>query len=276
MSQFNQNFIIRLVDLYGLEFDDHQADTPIVTWLQQYDPAWIVKAIVESLYRGRYKIRSVDRILKDWQRLGKPRHSFTPEYEREILQSLPDPSQLAAMPILLTPSLPTVDDASLEQSQSSHQFAMTQSPIDDCENLNPEELIPFGRHFHAHPARQDTYSGEDSESLAANLEHLPTTETIDPQGDGVAGSLPPEAGESLQQRDAHRELQADAPVHRINPQPVKHHLFATLKAIVDPNRQQSAVTNHSVSVSRFVVNSNSQQIKQFKLPIEQLNEEQCL
>jgi hypothetical protein len=275
MSQFNQNYIIRLIDLYGLELDDHQVDTPIVTWLQHYDPAWIVKAIVESLYRGRYKIKSVDRILKDWQRLGKPLHSFTPDYEREILQNLPDPAQLAAMPIPPTPSLPIVSDASLEQPHSTHPFFTAQSPIDDCENLNPEESIPFGRHFHSHPARQDTYSGGDS-AIATNLEYLSATETTEPESDRLAGALP-EAGDHLQQQsDPNRELQVDAPVHRINSQPVKHHLFATLKAIVDPNHQQGTGTNNSVSLPLFVVNPNAHQIKQFKLPIENLNEEQCL
>jgi len=93
MSQFHKNFIIRVIDLYGLELDDdsrserlrQRVDTSIDTWLQTYDPTWIVKAIVESLYRGRYKIKSIDNILKDWQRLGKPRYNFTPEYERGIL-----------------------------------------------------------------------------------------------------------------------------------------------------------------------------------------------
>ena len=273
MSQFNQNFIIKLIDLYGLELDDHQVDTPIVNWLQQYDPAWIVKAIVESLYRGRYKIRSVDNILKDWQRLGKPRHNFTPDYEREILQNLPDPSQLAATPMLPLSSAPIVGGVSLEQPHSTHQSATTQSPIDSCENLNPEESTPFGRHFHSHPAQLNTHTVEDAASSTANPD-LPVTETIDPER--VAGSLPLGAGSIQHKGDRDRELPVDAPVHRINSQPVKQHLFATLKAIVDPNHQQGNDANSSVSLPLYVVNPNAHQIKQFKLPIENLNEEQYL
>jgi hypothetical protein len=89
MSHFHHNFITKVIDLYGLELDGHQVDTLVANWLKKYDRDWIVKAIVESLYRGRYKIVSVDNILRDWQRLGRPRYNFTPEYEREILQNLP-------------------------------------------------------------------------------------------------------------------------------------------------------------------------------------------
>ena len=285
MSQFNQNFIIRLIDLYGLELDDHQVDPPSVAWLQQYDPSWIVKAIVESLYRGRYKIRSVDRILKDWQRLGKPLHGFTPDYERGILQSLPDPSELAATPIPLISSLPIVDGASLAQTHSIHQFSRTQSPIDDCENLNPEESTPFGRHFHSHPAPQGTHSVGDSESMALDRAYLPAAETIDPEGDDLAGSVPPEADAALQHHDdpdrvasdlPNRELPVDAPAHRINSQPVNHQLFATLKAIVDPHHQQDIGADESASLPLLVVNPDAHQIKQFKLLPEYLNEQQYL
>lgn len=152
MSQFHKNFIIRVIDLYGLELDGHQVDTPIDTWLQTYDPTWIVKAIVESLYRGRYKIKSIDNILKDWQRLGKPRYNFTPEYERGILRNLPEQTDLLATPTPLTSSLPVIDVASIPADRSDTNSVTP--PVLSGKNLNPEESAPFQRHDRSLPIAQ--------------------------------------------------------------------------------------------------------------------------
>jgi hypothetical protein len=138
MSQFQQNFITIVIDRYGLELDGHQVDTIIVTWLQKYDSAWIVKAIVESLYRGRYKIVSVDNILKDWQRLGKPRYNFTPEYEREILQNLPAITDLPTTSVQPTLSPPA--------DKPDPTFPEIQPAVHSSKNLNPEESAPFQHH----------------------------------------------------------------------------------------------------------------------------------
>jgi hypothetical protein len=89
MSYSQTSLIAIVIKTYGLALDDRQVEAVLVTWLQTYDSAWIIKALVESLYRGRYKLISVDNILKDWQRIGKPRYNFTPEYEREIFQKIP-------------------------------------------------------------------------------------------------------------------------------------------------------------------------------------------
>lgn len=90
MIQSTQNTISALIAHYGLELEDIQVDSVVRPWLDRYEPSWIVKAIVESLYRGRYKIHSVDRILQDWERIGEPRYWFSAEYERGILSKLPE------------------------------------------------------------------------------------------------------------------------------------------------------------------------------------------
>ncbi|WP_373542632.1 hypothetical protein [Chamaesiphon sp.] len=278
MSQFHHSFITRVIDLYGLELDGDRVDNLVGAWLQKYDPTWIVKAIVESLYRGRYKIKSVDNILKDWQRLGKPRHNFTPDYEREILQNLPEPSQLAETPVTLAPSVPILGEVSLEQLHSSNQLPTTSPPIVSSENLNPEESTPFGRHLHFNP----THLVEESAVVDADLTNLFSSGRIDPDRDPVE-SLAPSTSETLQLQDdpisiasalPNQEFQVDEPAHRSNSQPVNHHLFATLKAIVDPNHQRDIGVDRAMSLPLYVVNPNSHQIKQFKLPIETIGEEQ--
>jgi hypothetical protein len=102
MIQSTQNTIAALIAHYGLELEDSQVDDVVRPWLDRYEPTWVVKAIVESLYRGRYKVTSVDRILQDWSRIGQPRYWFSAEYERGILEKLP---QIVAMglPGLISP-----------------------------------------------------------------------------------------------------------------------------------------------------------------------------
>ncbi len=94
MIQSIQNTIAALIAHYGLELEGSQVDDVVRPWLDRYEPTWVVKAIVESLYRGRYKVNSVDRILQDWARIGQPRYWFSAEYERGILERLP---QIVAM-----------------------------------------------------------------------------------------------------------------------------------------------------------------------------------
>lgn len=45
-------------------------------WLAEYPAKWVIAAIIESIYQGRYKTSSVDNILALWQRDGRPQHHF--------------------------------------------------------------------------------------------------------------------------------------------------------------------------------------------------------
>jgi len=58
-----------------------------------YSLNWIRMAILEALYQGRYKVISVEEILKIWQRRGHPTFHFTGEFERLVCKNLLD-SQL--------------------------------------------------------------------------------------------------------------------------------------------------------------------------------------
>lgn len=99
MSQFQQEFIAKAIEHYGLELDGESIDAAISAWLHQYDRVWVAKAVIESVYRGRYKVKSVDNILKDWQRRGSPFCKYPPDYERGILNSLPLQATLLASPV---------------------------------------------------------------------------------------------------------------------------------------------------------------------------------
>jgi hypothetical protein len=257
MSQFHQNFITTVIDLYGLELDDHQVDPIVATWLQKYDSAWIVKAIVESLYRGRYKIVSVDNILRDWQRLGKPRYNFTPEYEREILQNLPDLIDLPVMPAPPNPPSPV--------DRSESQYLAVQPLGLSSKNLNPEESAPFQRH---------------NQSISTDRLTTATTETVVVSQTQVSADLESSDNLSLENRPRFiflppssnsRDHRSKIGVNRIVASPANHQLFKTLKAIVDPYNQQSAGVQ-LVFPPLATEQTNSPEITQFQLPVEQVSE----
>jgi hypothetical protein len=150
MIQSTQNTIAALIAHYGLELEDSQVDDVVRPWLERYEPTWVIKAIVESLYRGRYKVTSVDRILQDWSRIGQPRYWFSAEYERGILEKLP---QIVAMglPGLISP---------LDRS-SRQNLGMSPPIFINGDDPNPSKPAPA----------EDSSSGSP---LPAKIESIPT------------------------------------------------------------------------------------------------------
>ena len=201
MSQFNQQFITLIIDRYGLELDDEQIDSVVATWIGQYDRGWVVKAIVESLHRGRYKIKSVDSILSGWQRSGKPTYNFPPEFEREILQDLPTTSDSAAAQS--PPTLSQLDDLA----------PVIQFPGLSSEQLNPEESAPFPRHDRAIPILQPPIVEQHTTLPLTEIEPPFCSEPLSVASFNGADGVKP---------------------HPTKPYP-KFQLFHTLRAIITPN-----------------------------------------
>jgi hypothetical protein len=77
------DIVFALLQYYGFDLGDYSVDDLTKLW-RTYDPAWVRLAIIEALYRGRYKAVSVDQILAFWQRRGEPYCLFTREFERLV------------------------------------------------------------------------------------------------------------------------------------------------------------------------------------------------
>jgi hypothetical protein len=247
MSYSQTSLIAIVIKTYGLALDDRQVEAVLVTWLQTYDSAWIIKALVESLYRGRYKLISVDNILKDWQRIGKPRYNFTPEYEREIFQKIPiceDRTDWELLPVASgekSTSVVSVDAGNVESVGTESYYIFM--PVDravasSTQNLNPEESAPF--HYHHH-------------SVA--VAHTPTPQAE--IGSDAAAVISPDrllAANYCRSRAIPSDLllgKPQFPRDRTEParqavRPAKRRLFNTLKAIVDPNNHYDATAEESV------------------------------
>ncbi|WP_299489228.1 hypothetical protein [Acaryochloris sp. IP29b_bin.137] len=79
----------RLLTYYSYEVDGHAQDLLLERWLHDYSPEWVRLALIESLYRGRYKTISVRGLLADWQRKGHPTCNFNREFEALICHNFP-------------------------------------------------------------------------------------------------------------------------------------------------------------------------------------------
>ncbi len=228
MSQFQQEFITTAIEHYGLELADDRVDTVVESWFQIYDPAWIVKALVESLYRGRYKVKSVDNILKDWQRRGSPLFKFTPDYEREILQSLPS---LPHRPIAPIPT-----PAPATPSAGAHELPASLSSLPDRE-LDPEESAPFQHHERPISPLQPS-NDLDLQAKVTFQESVPEHPSSQERLDRSISSIPPipTLGNYGDNCDSRQSIAF----------PVKLHLFNKLRAIVEPNACPREDIQHSL------------------------------
>jgi hypothetical protein len=220
MNQFNQQFITAILDRYGLEPDDYHLDTVVATWLQKYDRAWIVKAIIESLHRGRYKVKSVDSILIGWQRMGQPCYKFTPEFEREILHNLPTITDLPEQAIVLAP--PTI----AINTEINDELSVFQPLTLSCDQLNPEESAPFFHHARAVPTVQSYHQP------SSIVRPKPQSNVLPVQSASVVAVLP-------QNRELSQTKENTNTGH-IVAAGSNFQLFRTLRAIVEPNKAPSA------------------------------------
>jgi hypothetical protein len=243
MSYSQTSLIAIVIKTYGLALDEQQVEAMLVTWSKTYDSAWIIKAIVESLYRGRYKLVSVDNILKDWQRIGKPRYNFTPEYEREIFQKIPslddrpDWESLSVASGTKSASADSIDiDATSVESVGTESYyifmPVERTVASSTQNLNPEESAPFQYHHHsvavaAAPTPQPAIGSDAAAVVLPN--RILTANYRTPR------AIPSDLllGKAQFPRDRTEPAQQGV-------RPAKRRLFNTLKAIVDPNNHYDA------------------------------------
>jgi hypothetical protein len=233
MNHFNQQFITAIIDRYGLEPDDYHVDSIVVTWLQTYDRAWIIKAIIESLHRGRYKVKSVDSILSGWQRIGQPSYKFTPEFEREILQNLPVIADLPEAPAALISSTAVVTEL------DDPDLLVTKHPTLTCDQLNPEESAPFLHHDRLIPAV----------SASLRRPEIITQQQPEPNFDRPLPSVITQA-----KYIAKTQSKEDLNPKQIVPLAANFQLFHTLRAIIEPNQPQSvdlATFEGAPAISKF-------------------------
>jgi hypothetical protein len=76
--------LISLLTRFSFDLNGSTAKQLVSFWLARYPSHWVQLALVEALYQGRYKARSIEQILMLWQRRGYPLYHFNHEFERII------------------------------------------------------------------------------------------------------------------------------------------------------------------------------------------------
>jgi hypothetical protein len=79
--------VLRILQLYKFDLGDRSLTSISIRW-RNYDPYWLRSAITESLYRGRYKVISVEQILESWQRKQEVYSQFDDEFESLVWGNL--------------------------------------------------------------------------------------------------------------------------------------------------------------------------------------------
>ncbi|MGK7888744.1 MAG: hypothetical protein AB4042_05375 [Leptolyngbyaceae cyanobacterium] len=149
-----QHMVIGLLRHYSFEAD-RSLRLLVTTWLGIYPPQWIVKAIIEALYQGRYKVVSVEQILQFWQRRGQPIPHFSYEFERIVCDRVLDPATLAESLALLSPSMAkNADDVTAGAmvaiaTEIAPEAPPADSHMDQANPNNPHADDP-------HPERQES------------------------------------------------------------------------------------------------------------------------
>ncbi len=94
---------------YGFDLEDWMPQSLVNQWLEKYSDQWIYLSVLEALYQGRYKIVSVEQILKLWSRKGEPKFHFSLEFESMINRTGPKLS-LNSIPPVPNEEIPNIEE----------------------------------------------------------------------------------------------------------------------------------------------------------------------
>lgn len=77
-----------LLTNYCFDLNGGDLEQLVHNWLDSYPSKWVIAAIVEALYQGRYKVTSVNRILNSWSLKGQPVHHFDHDFADVVCKKL--------------------------------------------------------------------------------------------------------------------------------------------------------------------------------------------
>jgi hypothetical protein len=137
---------IALLHHYGFDVTTETVPELLDHWQSQYPGDWIRLAVIEALYRGRYKQISVEEILRRWQKLGQPQVNFNSDFEVLISAKIDTPQTLvtlAAPPLLgkqeQISAFPT-QVMGFDTYQKLKAIAQEQTEADDLDKKNPSQV----------------------------------------------------------------------------------------------------------------------------------------
>lgn len=85
-----------LLRYYSFDLGSNSAEQIVEDLLNSYPAKWVIAAVIESIYQGRYKIASVNNILLRWYLNGHPQHRFDVEFADLICNNLSSKTEVNA------------------------------------------------------------------------------------------------------------------------------------------------------------------------------------
>jgi hypothetical protein len=131
--------VAALVSRYGFELKGVTLLELIEDWSASYSFYWIRLAVIEALYQGRYKVISVEQILRMWKRRGQPTFHFTRDFERLVDHQL-------------SYNAPKTEEETLTYSQPKKPKKTPSQPnIPPIQAINPQQT----REIKIYPSSQE-------------------------------------------------------------------------------------------------------------------------
>ena len=199
--------VYQLLTSYSFDAEAYQTEAVIAAWLEEFGPIWVSHAITEALYQGRYKLISIDQILRLWQRRGQPIRHFNREFESIILgQTLLCPTGYGNAAESLAPSTAAGSEVLTPATGSAGAESPASAPV--SETATTEAITTEA------PAPEEPLAGEplDGASAAAvpavpqrravpNFQpYVPDLSPAWPHGEVIQPFVPRQDGSELHER----------------------------------------------------------------------------
>ena len=118
---------LALLNHYCFELPGTTAIDLLASWLEKYQADWVRLAVIEALYRGRYKAVSVEQILNLWSRRQYASYGFNHEFERLICRKLPRNLTHLSEQMIQARQLPVTnplqeEDIPIQEQQTSQDY----------------------------------------------------------------------------------------------------------------------------------------------------------
>ncbi len=156
---------ISLLQHYSFDLGGYTIKDLTRAW-SSFKPEWVRQAVIESLFQGRYKAVSVNKILHLWERKGEPNCRYNHEFERLVCGDVaviyedrifytPPRTSTRESEIAEIPSFATVADSNLPLPFPRRPMLGTAKIPQAVTQVNPVAQPKPQRY----PSRQTTPSG---------------------------------------------------------------------------------------------------------------------
>ncbi|MBD0336754.1 MAG: hypothetical protein ICV62_14795, partial [Cyanobacteria bacterium Co-bin13] len=196
------------------DLGSYEVDAVMTDWLQQFELTWIQSALVEALYQGRYKILSVDHILRLWGRRGQPLRHYNREFE----------AMISGQPVLFPSPLPAGESEPIRKSSGLGLPSTGWPPAESLPNSQPAALPP-----HDNPFLQPSVRWGDS--LVQQPEAAPEEAAIANPWDSPTPETAPQAADPSSWEEASAATEADITSFEAGSEPLGIEPFKPLSSL---------------------------------------------